>query len=61
MAKGQKDAAEKLGAYMKAFAGADNVDAITPDKVAAIDVSEKIKDSNDKSLVNEFEVQPMSE
>lgn len=61
IAEGQKNAAEKLGAYMKAFAGADNVDAITPDKVAVINVSEKIKDSNDKSLVNEFEVQPISE
>lgn len=59
--KGQQKASELLAAYMKSFAGADNVDAITPDKVAAIEISEKIKDSNDKSLVNEFEVQPISE
>lgn len=53
--------AEKLQAYMKAFAGADNVDTINASKLGMVDISDKVKDSNDKSLVTMYEIQPMSD
>lgn len=48
--------AEKLQAYMKAFAGADNVDTINASKLGMVDISDKAKDSNDKSLVTMYEI-----
>jgi hypothetical protein len=46
---------------MVVFAGKDNVKNIGPLDMGMIDISDKAKGPNDKSLVSMFEVQPMSE
>ena len=56
-----KYAAQKLNTYMVMFAGKDNVKNIGPLDMGMIDISDKVKGPNDKSLVSMFEVQPMSE
>ena len=50
-----------LNAYMKVFAGADNVKTINEDNIATIIISSNTKDSNDSSLVKMFEIVPISD
>lgn len=54
-------AAGKLMTYMKAFAGADNVDTIDSTKLGMIDIANDVKDSTDKRLVVMYEIQPMKD
>ncbi len=57
-----KSASQILNLYMAAFAGKDNFSKISSDSsMKMIDISDKVKGPNDKSLVSMFEVQPMSE
>ena len=49
----------KISAYLKAFAGADNVDAVDTTKLGMVDISSRASDSNAKGLVSMYEIQPM--
>ena len=57
----KEEVAEYLQTYMEVFAGADNVTKISPDTVTTMQVSSTIKDSNDKNLVKNFQIQPIPE
>lgn len=51
------NAVKQLNAYMKVFAGADNVETITNDSLGLVDVSDKVKGPNDTSFVKMYEIQ----
>lgn len=53
------EAIKNLKAYLNVFAGADNVNAFSDANM--ITVSSKVKGPNDKSLVSDYEIQPIAE
>lgn len=61
--QGEKDViAGILNNYMAAFVGKDNVTTkVTADNLATMTLSPIIKDANSKGLVNNFEIQPISD
>lgn len=61
VSKSKEYAVEKISAYLKTFAGADNVDAIDSTKLLMLDISNDVKDSNDKRLVVMYEIQAISD
>lgn len=59
--EGKEKAKEFLTTYMRVFAGTDNVKDISLDNIAAIEISQKVKDSNDSALVKMYEIIPITD
>ena len=59
--KAKDSASKRLQSYMTNFAGPDAGKNVTVESLFMINISDSIKDSNDKDLVANYEIQPISD